>query len=359
MPGSVCVLPYSVGSLDGWNTSPAIRTVTWLVGAVPAVTVAVSPTARPLAVRNAVLTSTSPGASYQCPAMMPKSIQEASPPNAWAFTLCATPGTLTSSVYTATSCCVPGWARSTAVTAAFWAASGDCCGPAPGLTCWICTGAVAEWVWLAAARLSAEFSPIAKITAVAPNAIAARVTAVRAGRANGAARPRPAGRGRRSRAASRCAAARPASRSCPNGWPPNCTGTVAAGNGPAAAVTPPRVPVAASSAELARAAFRVTVTSAPCWAPNACWNGALLAASSVKPSVAEAVETSSTMPITTACTLCRSNPPVAVLIAPSQFIVGQLMLCLPLVPPQPRRPAGRPRAVPCEPRTARPAPGRG
>ena len=65
---------------------------------------------------------------------------------------------------------------------------------------------MAEWVWLAAARLSEEFSPNAKITAVAPNAIAASVTAVRAGRANGAASPRPAGRGRRSRAASRCAA---------------------------------------------------------------------------------------------------------------------------------------------------------
>ncbi len=67
-PGSVCALPKSWGCLDGWNTSPAIRTVT---GCVPIVTVAVSPTARPLWVRNAVLTSTSPGASYQCPAMMP------------------------------------------------------------------------------------------------------------------------------------------------------------------------------------------------------------------------------------------------------------------------------------------------
>ena len=101
---------------------------------------------------------------------------------------------------------MPGWARSAAVTAASWAASGNCCGPAPGPNCWICTGAVAEWVWLAAARLSEEFSPNAKITAVAPNAIAASVTTVRAGRANGAARPRPTGRGRRSRAASRCAA---------------------------------------------------------------------------------------------------------------------------------------------------------
>jgi len=38
--------------------------------------------------------------------------------------------------------------------------------------------------------------------------------------------------------------------------------------------------------------FAVTVTSAPCWVLNAWVNGVLLAASSAKPSVAEAVETS-------------------------------------------------------------------
>ena len=78
--------------------------------------------------------------------------------------------------------------------------------------------------------------------------------------------------------------------------------------------------MAASSAELARAAFAVTVTSAPRCVPNAWANGVLLAASSAKPSVAEAVETSSTMAITTACTLCRSIPPVAVLMAPNQSL---------------------------------------
>ena len=98
---------------------------------------------------------------------------------------------------------MPGWARSTAVIAASCAALGDC-GPFWDSCIW--TGTVPEWVWLCAARFSEEFSPNAKITAVAPNAIAARLTAVRPGRANGAARPRPAGRGRRSRAASRCAA---------------------------------------------------------------------------------------------------------------------------------------------------------
>ena len=82
---------------------------------------------------------------------------------------------------------------------------GICPGPPPGPNGSTRTGIVAEWVWLAAARLSEELSPNAKITAVAPNAIAASVTAVRAGRANGAARPRPAC-GSRSRAASRCAA---------------------------------------------------------------------------------------------------------------------------------------------------------
>ena len=62
---------------------------------------------------------------------------------------------------------------------------------------------MAARVWLARALFSEECSPIAKITAVAPNAIAASVTRVRAGLANGAARPRPTGRGRLSRAVSR------------------------------------------------------------------------------------------------------------------------------------------------------------
>ena len=112
---------------------------------------------------------------------------------------------------------------------------------------------------------------------------------------------------------------RPASVSCPNGWPPNCVWTVDSANGPAAAVTPPRWRVAASSAALARAVFTVTVTCAPCCAPNACWNGPLLAASRARPSVAEAVETSTTRPIATACTLCRSTPPAAVRTGPSQL----------------------------------------
>ena len=96
-PGSVCVLPYTVGSLLGWNTSPTMRTVTW---AVPVSMVAVSPMARPLAFRNAVLTSTWPGASYQCPAMMPYPSQDESPPKAQALAFPATPGTLTWFSYT-------------------------------------------------------------------------------------------------------------------------------------------------------------------------------------------------------------------------------------------------------------------
>ena len=153
-----------------------------------------------------MLTSTSPGASYQRPAMIPYPVQAASPPNAWALTVPAMPGTLTPFPYSVTSCRVPGWARSADTTAASCAAVGICPGPAPGPNGSTCTGIVAEWLWLAAARLSEELSPNAKITAVAPNATAASVTAVRAGRANGAARPRPAGLGSRSRAASRCAA---------------------------------------------------------------------------------------------------------------------------------------------------------
>ena len=117
-------------------------------------------------------------------------------------------------------------------------------------------------------------------------------------------------------------AARPASVSWPNGWPPSCAGTVAVPNGPAAAVTPCRVAVAASSAGLACAVLNVTATCAPRWALNACWKGALLAASSAKPRVAEAVEISRTVPITVACSLCRRIPPVAVLIAASQRAIA-------------------------------------
>ena len=138
--------------------------------------------------------------------MIPYPVQAASPPNARAKTLPARPATLTSFPYTATSCRVPGWAPNAAVTAASCAALGICPGPMPGPNCSTCTGIVAERVWLAAARLSEEFSPNAKITAVAPNAIAASVTRVRAGLANGAARPRPTGRGSRRLEASRCAA---------------------------------------------------------------------------------------------------------------------------------------------------------
>ena len=85
------------------------------------------------------------------------------------------------------------------------AAVGIWFGPAPLPVCWSCTGTVADCDWAAAARASEECSPTAKMTAVAPNATAASVTRVRAGRANGAATPRPIGRGRRSPAASRCA----------------------------------------------------------------------------------------------------------------------------------------------------------
>ena len=66
MPGRVWVAPYRRGWCDGANTSPTMRTVT---SAVPVSTVVRSPMARPLASRNEVFTSTSPGASYQWPAM--------------------------------------------------------------------------------------------------------------------------------------------------------------------------------------------------------------------------------------------------------------------------------------------------
>ena len=78
---------------------------------------------------------------------------------------------------------------------------------------------------------------------------------------------------------------------------------MASANGPARAVTPERRPVAASSASLARAAFAVTVTSAPRWAENACVKGPLVAASSASPRVAEAVATNSTTAMTIVWTL--------------------------------------------------------
>ncbi len=144
--------------------------------------------------------------------------------------------------------------------------------------------------------------------------------------------------------------ARPTRMSCPKAWPLHCVGTVASANGPAIAVTPRRERVLASCDGSARAGFTVTVRCAPFWAAKACWNGASLAASRARPSVAEAVDTSSTMPSTIACTLCRSIPPVAVLTAPSQFTGA---------PRRQRPPAVRPRSAPCGPRTARPAPRRG
>ena len=115
----------------------------------------------------------------------------ASPANAWALTFPATPGTLTWSRTRASSCArarLGAAARRSPPRPAPRSGSlarsrrpGRTAGPAPGP--WP-SGSGA-----CAARLSEEFSPNAKITAVAPNAIAASVTAVRAGRANGAARP--------------------------------------------------------------------------------------------------------------------------------------------------------------------------
>ena len=88
---------------------------------------------------------------------------------------------------------MPGWARSAASAAASWATLGTGGGPSPwpGPNCSTYTGTAADCDWLAAARPSEACSPNAKITAVAPNAMAASVTAVRACRAKGAASPRP------------------------------------------------------------------------------------------------------------------------------------------------------------------------
>ncbi len=135
---------------------------------------------------------------------------------------------------------------------------------------------------------------------------------------------------------------RPARVSGPYGWPSDCTATVAAANGPAVAVTPPSVLVAASWAGLARSGFTVSVTSAPCWLANACWNGELLAASRLRPSVAEAVEISTTMPIAIAWIWCRRRPPVAVRTGPEPAHAGTSGARW---PPAGRRPAATVRAA--------------
>src|ERR1700749_3060551 len=117
-------------------------------------------------------------------------IQELGPSNAVALTSCETPTTLTQVPYSAVAWAVPGCVLMAAVAAANWAAVGPWSGP---LLCWTWTGTVAARDWASRALFSEECSPIAKITAVAPNAIAASVTAVPAGLANGAARPRTTG----------------------------------------------------------------------------------------------------------------------------------------------------------------------
>src|SRR6185312_2649445 len=99
--------------------------------------------------------------------MTPYPVQAASPSYAWALTVPAIPGTFTPFPYSVTSCRVPGWARNADTTAASCAGVGICAGPSPGPNGSTRTGIVAEWLWLAAARLSEELSPNAKITAMA------------------------------------------------------------------------------------------------------------------------------------------------------------------------------------------------
>ena len=84
---------------------------------------------------------------------------------------------------------------------------------------------------------------------------------------------------------------------------------VASANGPAAAVTCGSRRVAASWPASALAASTLAVASAPRCAAKACWNGPFESSRSPSPSVAEAVDTSSTVKITTVCTLRRVTPP--------------------------------------------------
>src|SRR5215469_11682330 len=84
---------------------------------------------------------------------------------------------------------------------------------------------------------------------------------------------------------------------------------VASANGPAAAMTCGSPRVAASWPVVALDESMLAATSAPRCAANECWNGLLEEMRSPSPSVAEAVDTSRTVKITTVCTLRRVTPP--------------------------------------------------
>ena len=101
--------------------------------------------------------------------------------------------------------------------------------------------------------------------------------------------------------------------------------TVVSANGPAAAVTPGSLVVAASWADEAWAVLTAAVTCEPCCAANAWSKGALESTSRPSASVEAAVETSTTRPITMACTRRPASPPRAartVGAAPIALIAG-------------------------------------
>ena len=97
--------------------------------------------------------------------------------------------------------------------------------------------------------------------------------------------------------------------------------TVVSGNGPAVAVTPGSRAVAASWAD---EALLVAVTCAPCCAATAWSNGALESTSRPSASVEAAVETSTTRPITIACTRRPDSPPRAARTAGIALIAAPL-----------------------------------
>ena len=92
VPGSVGPLAQRSGCLDGLKNSPTIRAVTVVV---PVFTVVVSPTARPLSLRNSVSTTIWPGPVSQWPLIIVHPCQDASPVNTLALTFSATDGTVT------------------------------------------------------------------------------------------------------------------------------------------------------------------------------------------------------------------------------------------------------------------------
>lgn len=179
------------------NTSPTTRRRT----GVPSIrTVTVSPIRAPVAVSRGPPTTASPGAANQRPDTISKPSHAASPVIVVTETGSATPATAPGACVRPYLARVPGWASIAASTAA-GSAVGAAAGPASGSPFTVTSAT--SWVSAVWMRSSDAASPVANVTAAAPVATASRIATVRAGRANGRARPRPTGLATGSRVARR------------------------------------------------------------------------------------------------------------------------------------------------------------